>query len=49
MSPAEPSRLAYWLLKNLNKAIRECDMIQDGDRIAVAVTGGKDSLGLLNL
>jgi tRNA 2-thiocytidine biosynthesis protein TtcA len=42
-------RLAYYLLKGMNKAIREHDMIADGDRIAVAVSGGKDSLTLLHL
>lgn len=49
MSAAEPSRLAYWLLKSVNQAIREFDMIRAGDRIAVAVSGGKDSLSLLQL
>jgi tRNA(Ile)-lysidine synthase TilS/MesJ len=42
-------RLAYYLLKGMNKAIREYDMIADEDRIAVAVSGGKDSLTLLHL
>ena len=42
-------RLAYYLLKGMNKAIRDYDMIVDGDRVAVAVSGGKDSLTLLYL
>lgn len=31
------------------KAIKEYDLIQDGDRIAVAISGGKDSLLLAKL
>lgn len=42
-------RLAYFMLKTVNRAIREYQMIADGDRVAVAVSGGKDSLGLLYL
>ena len=42
-------RQARFLLKKVNKAIREYQLIDDGDRIAVAVSGGKDSLSLLRL
>jgi len=41
--------LGYYLVKKINKVVREHDLIADGDRIAVAVSGGKDSLSLLRL
>jgi tRNA 2-thiocytidine biosynthesis protein TtcA len=45
----DPERLAYFLLKSVNEAAREFDMLRAGDRVAVAVSGGKDSLALLRL
>ena len=45
----DPDRLAYFILKSVNEAVREFDMLRGGDRVAVAVSGGKDSLSLLRL
>ena len=43
------NKLAYYLLKAVNKANRRYRMFADGDTILVAVSGGKDSLTLLDL
>jgi len=43
------NKLAYYLLKGVNKAVRDYQMIAHGDRIAVAVSGGKDSWTLFRL
>ena len=42
-------RPGYPLLKKVNKAVLEYDLIENGDRIVVAVSGGGDSLSLLQL
>lgn len=45
----DPARLAHFILRDVRRAIREFGMLADGDRVAVAVSGGKDSLSLLAL
>lgn len=46
---ADPIKLGYWLLKDINRAIRDFRMIEPGDRVAVALSGGKKSFSLLKL
>jgi len=46
---ARADRLAYYMLKSMNKTIRKYRMLLNGDRLLVAVSGGKDSLSLLDL
>lgn len=40
---------AHYLLRRVSKTIRDYGMIRGGDHVAVAVSGGKDSLSLLDL
>jgi len=41
--------IAQNLLKSVNRAVRDFELIADGDRIAVGVSGGKDSRTLLDV
>lgn len=43
------TRAARNLLRKVNRAIDEFDLLSDSDRVCVAVSGGKDSLSLLHL
>jgi tRNA 2-thiocytidine biosynthesis protein TtcA len=49
MLSKKAARRGHFMLKEVKQAIREYQMIREGDRIAVAVSGGKDSLSLLTL
>jgi len=42
-------RLAYFLIKKINTAVRDFRLIEEDDRIVVALSGGKDSCSLLDL
>jgi len=46
---SDPERTASFLLKPVTRACKEFDLLTDGDRVAVAVSGGKDSRALLDM
>jgi len=48
-TPANIVKPAKNLLRPVGQAIRDFAMIEDGDRVLVAVSGGKDSLSLLHI
>jgi tRNA 2-thiocytidine biosynthesis protein TtcA len=45
----KPKGKEYYLSKKVGKAIMDYQMLSEGDRILVAVSGGKDSLTLLKI
>ena len=45
----DPNQIANSLLREITRAIGEFGLIDDGDRVAVAISGGKDSRALLDL
>jgi tRNA 2-thiocytidine biosynthesis protein TtcA len=47
--PGDPERIARFMLKEVTRAIGEFTMIDEGDRVAVAISGGKDSRAMLEL
>jgi tRNA 2-thiocytidine biosynthesis protein TtcA len=47
--PDPQSVRLFYLLKKLNKCHREHGLLADGDRIALALSGGKDSCTLLDV
>jgi len=46
---ARADKLAYYLLKAVNKAAYEYRLLATGDRVLAAVSGGKDSMTMLDL
>jgi tRNA(Ile)-lysidine synthase TilS/MesJ len=45
----DPDRIARFLLKDVTRAVGEFALIDEGDCVAVAVSGGKDSRAMLDL
>ena len=46
---SDPDRIAHFLLKPFARACKEFDLLAAADRVAVAVSGGKDSRTMLDL
>jgi tRNA 2-thiocytidine biosynthesis protein TtcA len=46
---SDPDRILFFLQKPVFRACKEFDLLAEGDRVAVAISGGKDSRALLHL
>lgn len=46
---SDAERDAFFLSKKVDEAVRDHNMIEQGDRVLVGVSGGKDSMALLRL
>lgn len=46
---SEAEKHTFYLSKRVDRAVREHNLITDGDRVLVGLSGGKDSLSLLKL
>lgn len=45
--PSHNRNYGKWFLTKVKKAVKDYNMIENGDKIAVGISGGKDSMGLL--
>ena len=45
----EFNKLQKRLRRHVGKAIEDCNMIEEGDRVMVCLSGGKDSYGMLDI